>query len=120
MVSQGSAPKTDSAVGAELPEFGVPEAVVPDPLEEDVAVVPLLVEAGEEEPDAVLAAVGVCAQEVAPVFPAVGIETPIFPASAAVRANRVRKSTDAAVGFEAVPVAAADNPALEGELIEVR
>jgi hypothetical protein len=97
-------------VGAELPDADVPEANPPDPPAEDVAAVPLL-EGGAEEPDAALA----------PVFPAPGIETPILPASsAAVRANRLRKSADAALRFEAVPAAAADNPAPEDEVIEVR
>ncbi|MGP8248268.1 MAG: hypothetical protein ACLQVN_27615 [Bryobacteraceae bacterium] len=94
-------------MGAELPD-----AVV--------AAVLLVVEAGAEELDEVLAVVVVCAEELATVFPAVGIATPILLASAAaVRANRARKSPAPAVGFEAVPGAAAGNPAPENELIEV-
>ncbi len=101
----------------------MPEVEGLDAVEEEVVVaVPLLVEADVEEPDAALEAVEVGAKVLTFVFPAVGVETPILPASAAaVRANTARKSTVAATGFEAVAVAAADNPAWEeDELIEVR
>jgi hypothetical protein len=54
-------------------------------------------------------------------LPAVGIETPIFrDSSAAVRANRVWKSVDAAAGFEALPVAAAADTPSACEFMEVR
>jgi len=115
------APKTDSAVGAELPDADVSELDVLDSLEEDVTADPLLAAADEEAPDVVPAPVDACAPELAAVLPAVGIETPIFrDSSAAVRANRVWKSVDAAAGFEALPVAAAADTPSACEFMEVR
>lgn len=106
-VSQGFAPKTDCAVGAELPDPDVPDAGVVDEDGVEELDEPLVVEAG----------VG----ELATAFPLVGIATPIFLASsAAVRVKRSRKSPAPAVGFGAVLVAAAGDPAPASELTEVR
>jgi hypothetical protein len=94
------APKTDCAVGAELPDVDV---------------------AGAEELDEVLGAVGVGAGELASPAPVVGIATPILLASAAaLPSNRVRKSSAPALGLEALAGAVADKSAPENEFIEVR
>ena len=70
---------------------------------------------------AVLGPLEVGAGELAAPLPVVGIATPIFLVSAAaLPVNRARKSPAPAVGFEALAGVAADKPASENELIEVR